>query len=116
MKNERPVLDSVNLVVKDMDAALKFYELLGLEIADTDPAWQAHHRKAVMPDGLDLDFEQLSEMLHRKPPSLSDGCPSSGACELAAHSHNGTEDLDVPITKLLAVVPTHLFGYQADVA
>ena len=57
MSDARPVLEQVNLVVKDMDATLKFYGLLGLEIADTEPAWQAHHRTAAMPDGLDLDFD-----------------------------------------------------------
>ncbi|MCH7617820.1 MAG: VOC family protein [Chloroflexi bacterium] len=57
MTNERPVLNQINLVVKDMDAMVTFYRSLGLEIPDTDPAWQAHHRTAAMPEGLDLDFD-----------------------------------------------------------
>ena len=57
MTDTRPVLEQVILVVKDMDATLKFYGLLGLEIADTHPDWQAHHRSTRMPNGIDLDFD-----------------------------------------------------------
>jgi len=57
MTDTRPVLEQVSLVVKDMDATLKFYRLLGLEIDDTHPDWQAHHRSAQMPNGIDLDFD-----------------------------------------------------------
>ena len=57
MTNERPVLNQISLVVKDMDAMVTFYRSLGLEIPDTDPAWQAQHRTAAMPEGLDLDFD-----------------------------------------------------------
>ncbi|MCH8994769.1 MAG: VOC family protein [Chloroflexi bacterium] len=57
MTDERPVLSQINLVVKDMDATVAFYRRLGLEIPDTDPEWQAHHRTAAMPEGLDLDFD-----------------------------------------------------------
>ena len=57
MTNERPVLNQINLVVKDMDAIVTFYRSLGLEIPDTDPGWQAHHRTAAMPEGLDLDLD-----------------------------------------------------------
>lgn len=57
MTYDRPVLRGINLIVKDMDATVAFYRRLGLEVPDTDPAWQAHHRKAAMPDGLDLEFD-----------------------------------------------------------
>ena len=57
MTNERPVLNKINLVVKDMDAMITFYRTLGLEIPDTYAEWQAHHRTAAMPEGLDLDFD-----------------------------------------------------------
>ena len=52
-----PQLDQINLVVSDMDAAVAFYRRLGLEIADTDPSWQAHHRTAEVDGGLDLDLD-----------------------------------------------------------
>ena len=60
MTYDRPVLRGINLIVKDMDATVAFYRRLGLEVPDTDPAWQAHYRKAAMPDGLDLEFDSLS--------------------------------------------------------
>jgi len=59
MATDLPILDQVNLVVADMEATVSFYRLLGLEIPDTDPAWQAHHRSAAVPGGLDLDFDSM---------------------------------------------------------
>ena len=52
-----PQLDQINLVVSDMDAAVAFCRRLGLEIADADPSWQAHHRTAEVDGGLDLDLD-----------------------------------------------------------
>ncbi len=51
------MLDQINLVVRDMPAMLAFYRLLGLDIPDTDPSWDEHHRSASIGDGLDLDFD-----------------------------------------------------------
>ena len=53
----RPVFDQLNLVVSDMQASLTFYRQLGLEIPDTDPEWDPHHRSAKTADGLDLDLD-----------------------------------------------------------
>jgi catechol 2,3-dioxygenase-like lactoylglutathione lyase family enzyme len=55
----RPVLDSVNMVVRDMEAAAAFYRLLGLEIPDADP-WSADHRSAVQPGGIDFDLDSTT--------------------------------------------------------
>jgi uncharacterized glyoxalase superfamily protein PhnB len=58
MTNERaPVLNQINLVVRDMDAMVAFYRRLGVEIQDLDDAWDRHHRAASMPDGLDFDLD-----------------------------------------------------------
>jgi catechol 2,3-dioxygenase-like lactoylglutathione lyase family enzyme len=57
MTDERPVLDQLNLVVRDMEASVAFYRRLGLEIADGDPAWAGAHRNAGMSGGLDLDLD-----------------------------------------------------------
>jgi catechol 2,3-dioxygenase-like lactoylglutathione lyase family enzyme len=54
--DEQPAL-KVSIVVKDMDASVAFYRRLGLEIPDTEPAWQHQHRNATMPDGIGLDFD-----------------------------------------------------------
>jgi catechol 2,3-dioxygenase-like lactoylglutathione lyase family enzyme len=52
-----PVFDQLNLVVSDMQATVTFYRRLGLNIPDTDPAFQSHHRSARWPGGVDLDFD-----------------------------------------------------------
>jgi catechol 2,3-dioxygenase-like lactoylglutathione lyase family enzyme len=53
----RPVLDQINLVVGDMPATVEFYRRLGLAIDDPPPPWDAHHRSAALPEGLDLDLD-----------------------------------------------------------
>jgi catechol 2,3-dioxygenase-like lactoylglutathione lyase family enzyme len=57
MAADGPVFDQFNLVVSDMAATVEFYRLLGLEIPDTAPEWQNHHRTVVMGDGVDLDLD-----------------------------------------------------------
>ncbi len=58
MTDDRPVLDQVNVVVADMDAAVAFYRRLGVEIADTAPQWARQHRSAVLPDdGMQFDID-----------------------------------------------------------
>lgn len=62
--NDSPIFDQLNLVVSDMEATVTFYRRLGLDIPDTDPAFQAHHRSARLPDGLDLDFDSAEFARH----------------------------------------------------
>ena len=57
MADERPVLDQLNLVVRDMDASLAFYRRLGVGIPDGMPKWDAHHRSANVGGGLDFDLD-----------------------------------------------------------
>jgi catechol 2,3-dioxygenase-like lactoylglutathione lyase family enzyme len=52
-----PVLDQINLVVRDMDAMVGFYRRLGLNIDDPGASWNRHHRTADLPAGLDLDLD-----------------------------------------------------------
>jgi uncharacterized glyoxalase superfamily protein PhnB len=56
----RPVLDQLNIVVRDMEVSAAFYRAIGVEFADI-PAewadWAAHHRNAVSHDGVDLDLD-----------------------------------------------------------
>jgi len=54
------VLDQVNIVVGDMDAAIDFYGRLGLEIPDTLPEWRAHHRGMSVGQGLSLDLDSAA--------------------------------------------------------
>ncbi len=60
MTRKRPVLDQLNIVVRDMDAAVAFYRRLGIEIPDTLPEWQSHHRTAAMGDEVDLDLDSTA--------------------------------------------------------
>src|SRR5450432_2324273 len=60
MMDERPVLDQVNLVVRDMDASAAFYRSLGLAIPDLDPAWDDEHRSCEVPGGVDFDLDSES--------------------------------------------------------
>jgi uncharacterized glyoxalase superfamily protein PhnB len=55
---ERPVVDQLNLVVSDMEAALAFYRLVGVEVSGTLAIWEPHHRSAR--SGLDLDFDSAA--------------------------------------------------------
>jgi uncharacterized glyoxalase superfamily protein PhnB len=56
MADNRPVLDQVNLVVRDMAAAVEFYRRLGLDIPDRGP-WDAHHRSAESSSAIDFDLD-----------------------------------------------------------
>jgi catechol 2,3-dioxygenase-like lactoylglutathione lyase family enzyme len=60
----RPVPDQFNLVVSDMEAAVTFYRRLGLEIPDTDPAFQSHHRSAQLEGGIALDLDSAEFARH----------------------------------------------------
>jgi len=53
------VLDQVNMVVRNMDAAAEFYRRLGLEFPDRTPEWRSHHRSADMGEGLDFDLDSV---------------------------------------------------------
>jgi catechol 2,3-dioxygenase-like lactoylglutathione lyase family enzyme len=58
--DDRPVLDQINLVVRDMDAMVGFYRRLGLEIPATGEAWDRDHRSATMPGGHDFDLDSTA--------------------------------------------------------
>jgi catechol 2,3-dioxygenase-like lactoylglutathione lyase family enzyme len=62
--DDSPLLDQMNLVVSDMEATVTFYRRLGLEILETDTAFQAHHRSARLPGGIDLDFDSAEFARH----------------------------------------------------
>jgi uncharacterized glyoxalase superfamily protein PhnB len=67
----RPVLNQLNVVARDFDGMLAFYRRLGLEIEETDPQWQPHHRTASGQGGLDLDFDsrEFAAMWNRGWPA-----------------------------------------------
>ncbi len=55
-----PALDQINLVVRDMDAALEFYRAVGFDIPP-ETVWRtasgAHHARVVMANGFELEFD-----------------------------------------------------------
>ena len=57
MTDDRPVLDQINLVVRDMNAMLDFYRTLGIEITPTEPPWDRHHRTLSTSAGIDFDLD-----------------------------------------------------------
>jgi catechol 2,3-dioxygenase-like lactoylglutathione lyase family enzyme len=57
MADERPVLNQVNLVVRDMEAMVAFYERLGVEIEPTFAPWDRHHRTVSTPGDVDFDLD-----------------------------------------------------------
>jgi catechol 2,3-dioxygenase-like lactoylglutathione lyase family enzyme len=61
---DSPVFDQVNLVVSDMDASIAFYKLLGVDVPDTLPQWQAHHRNAAAGEGVDFDLDSTKFAPH----------------------------------------------------
>lgn len=55
--DDRPVLDQLNLVVKNMDEMAQFYEHLGVELAQGPPGWEEHHRNTESTSGLHFDLD-----------------------------------------------------------
>jgi uncharacterized glyoxalase superfamily protein PhnB len=74
-----PTLNALNLVVRDMDAALAFYRLLGLEIPDAavwSTATGVHHVTVRMPGvELELDSPALARVYNAgwQPPAGARG-------------------------------------------
>src|SRR3989449_8783143 len=67
-------------------------------------------------DSLDFDFAQLSAMLSEAPLPQTDARPAGGASDSPVETRDAADSSGSSIKRVLAVVPTHLFGYPADVA
>jgi len=68
------------------------------------------------PDSLDFNFAQLSAMLPEAPPPQTDADPSGEAGDSLVGIRHPSGNSGGSLKRLLAVVPTHLFGVPADVA
>ena len=58
-----PVLDQLNLVVRDMEESIAFYRLIGLDIPDSanwSTASGVHHVVMRMPDGFELALDSYA--------------------------------------------------------
>jgi len=67
-------------------------------------------------DSLDFDFAQMSAMLSEAPPQQTDTRAAVGASDSPVEIRDLADSSGNSIKRVLAVVPTHLFGYPADVA
>jgi len=68
------------------------------------------------PDCLDFDFAKMSAMLTKGPPLQTNARRAGGASGSPVETCDPADNSGNSIKKLLAVVPTHLFGLPADVA
>ena len=55
--DDRPTFDQINLVVRDVGAAVEFYRLLGVAVDDPPAPWTDHHRTVESPEGIDLEID-----------------------------------------------------------
>ena len=60
MANRDTHFDQLNIVVHDMQAAVDFYQRLGVEIPDTLPEWQSHHRTVDTAGSVDFDLDSTT--------------------------------------------------------
>ncbi len=89
MTRKRAVLDQLNIVVRDMDAAVDFYRRLGIEIPETLPEWQAHHRTADMGGEVDLELDSTAFT-----PQWDAGWPASQPGVVVGFRVASREDVD----------------------
>ncbi|MBW2282694.1 MAG: VOC family protein [Deltaproteobacteria bacterium] len=98
-----PVLDQLNLVVRDMDTTLAFYRLLGLDIPEESVFGTesgAHHVEVAMPSGFDLSFD--SEVLASHYDSgWKPAARSAGRCMMTFRTVS-RDDVDARHAELLA--------------
>ena len=61
MSDDKPVLNQLNLVVRDMEAAVRFYRRLGLAIPDLAVTRSGgHHLEIEMPNGMSLELDSMA--------------------------------------------------------
>lgn len=75
MADARPVLDQINLVVSDVPASVEFYRALGVDIPDTRPGWNEHHRTAEESgeSPVDFDIDSAAFARHWGSPDVPSG-------------------------------------------
>ena len=98
MSGDRPVLDQINLVVKDMEATVAFYRRLGLEVPDTLPEWQLHHRTATMPNGVELEFDSEAFAPHWNAGWRADAGGGSAVISFRVPSREAVDELYADLT------------------
>ena len=95
--DRRVVLDQINIVVKDMARAVDFYSRLGLEIGNTTPEWQEHHRAVQGSGEIDVDLD--SAAFAKK---WNEGWPNGASGVVMSFRVRSREDVDSLYTELTA--------------
>ena len=89
MTRKPAVLDQLNIVVHDVEAAVDFYGRFGLEIPDTLPSWQAHHRTPEMSGDVALELDSTAFA-----PQWNAGWPASQPGIVVGFRLETREDVD----------------------
>ncbi len=89
MTRKPAVLDQLNIVVRDMDAAVDFYRRLGIEIPETLAEWQTHHRTAATSGEVSLDLDSTAFT-----PQWDSGWPASQPGVVVGFRVATREDVD----------------------
>ncbi len=56
-----PLLNQINLIVRDLDASIAFYRRLGLDLRpSTERGWAPHHASALLPNGMRLELDTVA--------------------------------------------------------
>ena len=98
MRETGPVLDQLNLVVRDMDATVAFYRALGIELPDARPPWDQHHRSASSTDPIDLDLDS-----HTFATSWNDGWPAGQTGIVIGFRVASRDEVDATYERLTAL-------------
>jgi catechol 2,3-dioxygenase-like lactoylglutathione lyase family enzyme len=103
MADQRPLLNQLDLVVRDIDASVAFYRRLGLEIPD-DAIWRtasgAHHVDLQLPGGLHLHFD--SAALTKSFDSGWPDPPGNGSRTIVGFSLSSRKAVDECYAELVA--------------
>jgi len=70
----------------------------------------------IKPDTLDFDFDQLSRLLSQSSTPKASLKPNKHYQPKEHNKLNKPNESNKPITRLLCIIPTHLFGLPADIA
>ena len=95
---DRPVFNQINLVVRDMEAMVAFYERLGVEFRRTLREWEPHHRSfsdASMLPGFDFDLDSQAFA-----PRWDEGWPEGKAGPVFGFGMPSNEAVDAAYDEL----------------
>ena len=93
--DDRPTLDQINVVVRNVGAAVEFYRLLGVAVDDPPAPWTDHHRSVESPEGIDLEIDSL-----RFAPQWNEGWPVDRTGTVLGFRVSARDTVDAIYTRL----------------